>query len=717
MAEKGGVLLNAPIFHRMYRNPTARLTVLYVIIGGIYIYLSDLLLPHFITDPEVLTRYQTYKGWAFILVTATLLFFLLRRYRRQLVDQEQTVWESKQQFQAITEQIPDIIYHFHLRPERQITYISPAVEALTGFPRKRFYADPVFLFNQVHPDDHSILEENLADPELVQERQELRWYTHDGNILWLEHSSVPIYNPEGQFIAVQGVARDITERKREEETLRLQSAALDAAANGIFITDRKGLIQWANPALAELTGYSQEELIGANPRLLKSGQQDDAFYRKLWDTILAGNTWQGEVVNRRKDGTPYTERQTITPVTEERGEITHFIAIQEDITEEKKLEEQLIQSQKVELMGEVAGGIAHDFNNVLATISGGVQMIQLHSESEQSGQYFEMVAAGITRAETITDRLLTFIRSGAPDVEPISLQSFLYDIQQIADHTLPAAISVEVTEYQGRDLVPADKAQLQQVLLNMCINASHAMDGVGTITVGLRMPTAEEQKTHGVDSDTAYLCLDVSDSGTGMDTATQQRVFEPFFTTKAQGKGTGLGLAVAYKIIQNHDGWIDVESKAGEGTTFTIGLPLAEDIVIKESTETTQMGYAGNGEHIYLVEDEPAIRQLLQDHLESAGYQVSTAKNGEEAIERLESLSRPVDMLLTDLGLPDMSGEEVAHQILQSYPELPIIAMTGYVDAEKHQALKEQGFQTVLKKPFDLQVIDKTIAGILQGGN
>lgn len=499
-----------------------------------------------------------------------------------------------------------------------------------------------------------------------------RWYDcRDQAIRW----------SNGRLVRME-VATDITERKQTEENLRLQSAALQAAASAIVITDRTGSIKWVNPAFATLTGYSVEEVIGKNPReLLKSGVHDQLLYKELWETLRAGEVWRGEMVNRRKDGTHYPEGQTITPVKNEQGEITHFIAIKRDLTEQRKMEAQLQHAQKMESIGTLAGGIAHDFNNILTAISGyGTLALMKMEEDNQQRQFIERMLEASDRAAHLTRDLLLFSRKQAVNKKPVELNQVVAKVENFLQRVIGEDISCRTNLHAGALMVLADDYQLEQVLTNLATNARDAMPHGGTLTVTTEeiLQNNEFISAHGFGKPGAYALITVSDTGFGMDEATQQRIFEPFFTTKEIGKGTGLGLAVSYGIITQHDGYINVYSEPGAGTTFRVYLPLISLESEGERDLLPEESLVGGTETILLAEDDEFVRNMTTRVLTEFGYKVITAVDGEEAVQLFAEFGEKIDLLLFDLIMPKQNGKEALDAIRKVRPGIKVIFSSGY---------------------------------------
>ncbi|HEY0349935.1 MAG TPA: ATP-binding protein [Pyrinomonadaceae bacterium] len=397
---------------------------------------------------------------------------------------------------------------------------------------------------------------------------------------------------------VPAIEREMSEagnrraRQQAEEQLRLQSAAVQAAANAILITDRNGKILWVNPAFTKTTGYSFDEVHGRNPRLLKSGKQDRAFYQNMWDTILAGKVWHNTVINRRKDGTLNREDLTITPIRDEAGAITHFIGIKQDITQlaqalsdlQAKNEElaamtqQLWQASRLATVGELAASIAHELNNPLATVSLKLETLaaQLNDDANKL-RAVEIVADEVERMGNLVGNLLQFSRRSHQQASTVNISEEIDKSLELVEYHLRSN-KIQVVRDYAKDVptIQADRQQLRQVFLNLLTNASDAMDGGGTLTVTVAQANDVEIRR--------MVRVEFIDSGAGIEPANLEKIWDPFFTTKPEGKGTGLGLAICRRVVEEHRGSIAIESEIGRGTKIIIDLPATNGDEDDEST-------------------------------------------------------------------------------------------------------------------------------------
>jgi PAS domain S-box-containing protein len=516
------------------------------------------------------------------------------------------------------------------------------------------------------------------------------------------------------------VVRDISERIRGEAALRLQSAALNAAANPMFVTNRNGTIEWANKAFSNSSGFSAAEAIGKNPReLLKSGVHDASFYKGLWDTIVAGEVWRGEMVNRRKDGSLHPVEETITPVKNTRGEITHFIAIKRDLTEEKALQAQFLHAQKLESVGRLAGGIAHDFNNLLTVILGTTELasMQLREGDPLRAELLHIEQAG-GRAASLTRQLLAFSRKQVMKPQVVNLNTLLADLRSMLQRLIGEDIDLAVVLARDLGSVKVDPGQVEQLVLNLAVNARDAMPTGGTLTL----------ETKDVEFDAAYAAMNapmrpgpnvmlaVSDTGVGMEEATLNEIFEPFFTTKEPGKGTGLGLSTVYGIVTQSGGSISVQSELGKGTAFQIYFPRVEEVAHKAPSAPRVKAERGV-ETILIVDDEQSVRHLTKHLLEFSGYKVLMAANGGEALEVLERHAGPVHLVLTDVVMPGITGPELVERLAHIRPSLKVLYTSGYADdAILRHGVFDEGTQFIAK-PYTVTTLTRKVREVLDSSS
>ncbi|MBX7258160.1 MAG: PAS domain S-box protein [Candidatus Hydrogenedentes bacterium] len=521
---------------------------------------------------------------------------------------------------------------------------------------------------------------------------------------------------DGSPLRFMGIVQDITAaRQIERERTRL-ALAIEHAAEAVVITDLQGVIQYVNPAFEQFTGYSAWEVVGQNPRILKSGEQDDAFYRSLWDAISTRGLWKGRFVNRRKDGSLYTEDATISAVRDPSGRIINYVAVKRDITEELRKEERLLQAQKMEAIGQLAGGVAHDFNNILQAIIGYVAMLQDRVEEESPLHEFACeIGDAAERASGLTRQLLAFSRRQVLQAEDVDLNDVVRDLMKMIKRVIGEDIKIHVTEGSELASIHADRGQIEQILLNLCVNARDAMPEGGTLEVETKNVILDDEycSRHNCANPGCHVLLSVTDTGCGMDKATLERIFEPFFTTKELGRGTGLGLATVYGIVRQHNGIIEVYSERGQGSTFKVYLPSVdrEASFVEDKDEANPE--VGGTETILLAEDDPALQRLAQRILEAAGYSVLIANNGEEALEVFEAHKEHVDLALLDVVMPKASGLATYEILKVRKPGLRFLFSSGYSTSTVHvEFLLSKGIE-FLQKPYSPKVLLQKIRLVL----
>ncbi len=505
----------------------------------------------------------------------------------------------------------------------------------------------------------------------------------------------------GGIRAVLSTNRDVTQRKRSEEERRRLAAAIGQATDAVVVTDTEAHIVYVNPAFCATTGFSREEVLGQNPRILKSGRHEVAFYQAMWRTLLEGRTWRGHIFNRRKDGSVFEEEATISPVRGEAGTVTNYVAVKRDVTHEVALQAQLNQAQKMEAVGRLAGGIAHDFNNLLQAILSQIAVLQLRLRgSAGAPKPLEEVDQLVRRGSALTRQLLLFARPEPTTREPLDLNEVVRGAVTLLRRVVRENVAI-TTDLSGSTLpILGDRGQLGQVLMNLAVNASDAMPEGGRLTL----------RTGG---DASFVWLAAADTGHGIPEAVLDNVFEPFFTTKAVGKGTGLGLSVVHGIVSGHGGTVEVASAPSEGATFTVTLPRAmvEVPVPGETRPGADEPPAGRGERVLLVEDEDGARQGLTEILGALGYAVTAAASGEEA--GALPAQPAFDLVLTDLLLPGVSGPDLALGLRERWPGLKVVVMSGYSVDEIARGTSSSLGATFLQKPFDVSTLATAVRAAL----
>lgn len=638
------------------------------------------------------------------------------------LQEEHTALQLREsEIRSIMNNTPDVIYR--LDREGNFVFISDAIRRY-GYTPQALAGKP--MLDLVHPEDRAAAERHLCERrtgDRSRKRCELRMFAADESTVSTEIHSVGfegshsfVISAEGlyfsdkpcieTFVGTQGVARDITERKMADKERARLAMAIEQAEETIMITDIEGCIQYVNPAFERLTGYARQEILGKKPNFLKSGKQDDNFYREMWAILRRGEVWRGHLINRKKDGSLFNEEASISPVRDAQGNIANFVGVKRDVTRELQLEVQLRQAQKMEAIGTLAGGIAHDFNNILGAILGYTQlaMDEVPQDGKARRYLGEIERAGLRAAELV-QQILSFGRKTEQERRPMSLLLVVEESLRLLRGTLPATIEIRKdVECVGARIL-GDPAQMHQVVMNLCTNAFHAMEeNGGTLTVTLaqldgaaEFPAAQSALPHG-----KYLRLGIADTGHGMNESTLQRIFEPYFTTKPVGKGTGMGLATVHGIIKSHGGAIDVSSRLGVGTEFVIRLPVSHETKEARQSENLVTPPRGRGEHILFIDDEIPVLHANAQMLERVGYRVTALSSPLEALDVFQRNPMAFDVIVTDHTMPKKTGTDLAVDLLSIRGRMPIILTTGLNDTNAAEKARLAGIREVLGKPTTL---------------
>ena len=503
-------------------------------------------------------------------------------------------------------------------------------------------------------------------------------------------------------IIASAIGNEDTRKQAEAELNRLMTA-IEQTPESVVITDTKGHILYVNPVFEQVTGYSRAEVIGQNPRLLKSNRQDSAFYRQLWGKISAGEVWRGRFINKKKDGTLFTEDAVIAPVRDEKGAVTNHIAIKRDISHELELEVQYRQTQKIDSIGRLAGGVAHDFNNILAVICGhtDLALAQLSPDAPLRSN-LECIQESADHAANLTRQLLAFGRGQVIEPRRINLNELIVNLNKMLRRLIGEDIKLVTQTAPDLGQIKADPGQIEQVLLNLVVNARDAMPDGGTLTIRTDNVTLDEDyaRSHLI-SPGDYVMVSVSDTGVGMTDEVKQHIFEPFFTTKEQGKGTGLGLATCFGIIQQSNGHIHSDSQVDKGTQFKIYLPRVWGVEDPISSREVPVSLPQGTETILLAEDEPSLRQLMARVLRTQGYTVLEATDGHEALTLAQANGAKIQLLLTDAIMPGLSGKTLAEWLGQVNPAIRVLFISGYINNNAVRDAMSRPGTFFLQKPFN----------------
>jgi two-component system, cell cycle sensor histidine kinase and response regulator CckA len=503
------------------------------------------------------------------------------------------------------------------------------------------------------------------------------------------------------------MAAMVDERTKElavsSEELKMVQTSIDKITDSVFWINKNAEIVYCNESAAKTLGYTREELLRMTvPDFDPDFSPED--WPSHWQELLEKGSFTIATKHKAKQGYLLDVQVTVNR-TEFRG-VDLNCAVVRDVTEEKKTQHKLRQSQKLDAMGLLAGGIAHDFNNLLAVITGAADLLDLPKAclNDDSKSLVKLILDSTTRAASLTDKLLTFSRKSNLEFKVLDVKHVLKETISMLSRTLDKRISLKFKDTSIDSNVLADHSQLQSVFVNIVINASHAVDGIGDIIIKVTnrdvFIDGEEKK---------YICVEVEDHGCGMSQDVQQKIFEPFFTTKDQGKGTGLGLSTAYGIVQEHKGFIEFESELGQGTKFAVFLPTVSEQTLKtkfvEPSQTSGL--------VLLIDDEEQIRHVCSMLLESLGYKVITASNGQEGITKYAENQADISIVVLDMIMPDINGKEVLQEIISINPEAKVVIASGYIKDDSLDDLRSLGMKAYMSKPCTRKSISDTLESVI----
>ncbi|KAA3596577.1 MAG: PAS domain S-box protein [Calditrichaeota bacterium] len=601
-------------------------------------------------------------------------------------------------------------------------YISPSIEKILKFEIGTFPKTVQAWEERVHPEDFdksfAKLESHLnGETEVFQaiyrvktKEDEWIWILDTGKVVERDENNNPVL-----MVGTNSVISNFVKAQEENRKLTL---AVEQSPTSIVITDKDGNIEYVNPKFTETTGYTFEEVLGRNPNILKSGKQKENFYQKLWNTLNSGKVWHGEFHNKAKNGTLFWEDAIITPLLDANKEITHFVAVKQDITERKKLQEQLVQSQKMEAIGTLAGGVAHDFNNLLTVISGYSEILLFQlKDNEKALKGVTEIKKASDRAASLTRQLLAFSRKQILKPKTVDLNEIVKNLSKMLRRLIGEDIQLEINLDENLKFINADAGQLEQILMNLVVNARDAMPNGGKVEVLTYCGVLPEKGLNFMQNSSPqeiFSILSVKDNGMGISKKNMKHILDPFFTTKSAGKGTGLGLSVVYGIVKQHSGWINVESEEGKGANFEIYFPLSKDNIQNElNIQTNLKLLKGSGQKILLVEDEPSVRAVAEKTLLDSNYRIYPVGTAEEAVNIFNEHNGDFDLIFSDVVLPDRSGLQLVSEFLDTNPNLKILVASGYTDERSQWSkFQERGIH-YLQKPYQLKELLVCVKDIL----
>ncbi len=624
---------------------------------------------------------------------------------------ESSLRESEERFRQLAEYIEEVFWISD--PDKgTMHYISPAYETIWGRSCANLYKEPSNWIDALHPDDRDRVVHASKTKQTTGEYDETyRIVRPDGSIRWVRDRAFPISDDQGVVYRVVGTATDITEQREADIRIAEQAALLDKAHDAILVRDLDHRVLYWNKSAEALYGWTAQEAQGRPVTELIYA--DPATFQEATETTLATGEWSGEIDHVTRNGTRLVINGRWTLVRDDEGKPKSILSINADISDRKKLEQQFLRAQRMESIGTLAGGIAHDLNNLLAPIVMGVDLLRQVDLHPRLKGVVENIGKSAQRGTSLVKQVLSFARGVEGARVTLLMDHIVREVESIVQTSFPK--SIRFSRETARDLWPieGDPTQLNQVVLNLCVNARDAMPEGGTITVTTRNVVIDHQYAVMNTQLEAgrYVVLEVADEGTGMSEEIMNRLWEPFFTTKEVGEGTGLGLPTALSIVQSHGGTITVYSEVGRGSVFKVYLPAAEDLDMTQIAEPgAQDLLRGNGELILLVDDEASILSITRHTLETFGYRVITADDGAQAVGVYADHRNEIDLVLTDIMMPVMDGVALIKALRRMDPDVRIVAASGINGNQEVLDSGPAAVQWFLEKPYSASELLQTVS-------
>ena len=632
--------------------------------------------------------------------------------QERLLKKMQALEDEIETYRILIDNSPDLIYRTDL--DGRVTFVSGSVYKLSGYTPEEAIgmkmAEDVYLYPQER--------ENFLNQ--IQEKGyvtnfEAQLKKKDGSIWWAATNAHYYRNKDGEIIGVEGVARDISELKAAEKALRESeerfrtafqtspdSINLNLASNGLYVDINEGF--------TKIMGYSKEDVIGKTSLSLDIWKNPEDRQRVVDTLNKYGHVENLEAEFLGKDGNIRIGLMSARFI--EINGRQYILSITRDITERKKLQQQLQQTHKFEAIATLAGGIAHDFNNLLMVIQGHTSLVLADLDpSHPHSEHMKAIENYIRSAAELTKQLLGLAQGGKYEVKPTEINEIIDKSAKLFGRT-KKEIQIHTKYKEPPPVVDIDRTQIEQVLLNLFVNAWQAMPDGGQLYLETQDAMLDETycKSYRVKPG-RYVKISVTDTGVGIDKSLHDKIFDPFFTTKEKGRGTGFGLASAFGIIKNHGGIITVDSELGHGASFIIYLPLSKNEACSEST--SQKAVVKGSETILLVDDEDIILKVGKEMLEKLGYNVFIADSGEQALKVLSELGDNIDLVILDLVMPGMNGSKIFDGIKEIRPHMPVLISSGYAINGQVEKILNKGGEAFIQKPFNLSEISQKIREII----
>jgi len=666
---------------------------LYALLGLSWIYLSDRLLPLFVTTPAGITTWSTVKGWLYVVVTSILLYWLIRRHTEILLSTQAKLRCEHEQLKLTQAALADSEEQFRqmFAKHSAMLYLVD-VETLAIFDAnesaQKFYGYSCNEFASLKLSDLTTLPETEFRSMIESSVVKGEYYgiftqrLASGDLRDVEIFSSPIRLKNRQFYF--NIVHDITERKRTVTALRESEARyrslVEATTDWIWETNSHDILTYSSQKVKSLLGYEPGEVLGTKPFDLVSEEDLERITTLFADAKQKERPFSEiECSYRHKDGRTVVLESSGMPIFDQHGNYAGFRGYERNITDRKHLEEQLIQAQKMEAVGQLAGGISHDFNNILTAITGFVFILQMKLEDDELKKYVDQIRLAAERAAGLTDSLLAFSRKQLICLKPLHINSIILDAEKLLSRLIREDVEIRTDLCKEDMVVLGDETKIEQIIINLATNARDAMPGGGILNIRTEYCTMDgkiEPSIHSGKS-ASYVHLTVSDTGLGIDKKAQDRIFEPFFTTKEVGKGTGLGLSIVYGLVKQLNGYIHIQSEASIGTSVNIYFPL----ILEEPEKAAYVQHSapkGKGETLLVAEDDPDVRGFIRTVLEEFGYTVIEAVDGMDAVMKYRQNDDRIKMAIFDIIMPKKNGRDAYLEIRKTYPDLKAIFVSGY---------------------------------------
>lgn len=624
--------------------------------------------------------------------------------------------ESEQRFRQLAENINEVFWLTDIH-KNQVLYVSPAYERVWGRSCASLYEAPDSWASTLHPDDRERVMEAIVSQQIKGGYdQTYRVVRPDGSIRWVRDRAYPVANEHGEVYRIVGTAEDITERRLAEDRISEQAALLDQTQDAIFVCDLEHRILYWNKGAERVYGWKADEAMGRSVR--ERTHQDLSQWVEAMKALQQSGEWSGELRHVSKAGSEIILEGRWTLLRDALSRPKSILAINTDVTARKKIEAQFLRAQRMESIGTLAGGIAHDLNNLLAPIAMGVDLLRFERLSPSANDVIDTIERSAKRGTNLVKQVLSFARGVEGAKVAVHLGHIIREIESIAMNTFPKNIRVRSEVARDLGLIQGDPTQLNQVLLNLAVNARDAMPSGGVLTLVARNFEIDDQFASMNRGATPgrYVLLEATDSGCGMKPEVIERIFEPFFTTKEVGRGTGLGLATSLGIVRSHGGFVNVESEAGKGSTFKVYLPAQADsagptAVAAKPTELPR----GRGETILLVDDEASILNITKQTLESFGYRVLTAEDGAQAMGTYALHRDQIALVFTDVMMPVMDGVVLVTALRRINRDVRVIAATGFDSKAGALRIGALAVNEHLSKPYSAETMLLAVRRVLDG--